>query len=121
MNRLRSFLSAWRLALSLQVVRFSFARKWDKDTQGRALTSFLGSATGKDLVAALEYRRTQLIASVCVSAPTGGREYAAGYAAGFNEFVALLQHLSAPLPPQPEDTNEHQPAGDADLVERLSP
>ncbi len=121
MNRLRSLLRAWCLARRLQSIAFSFEPKWDKDTQGAALSTFLASLTGKALVQALDYRRTQLIAGVVNASPSGGREYAAGYAAGFNEFVALLQHLSAPLPPQSEDTNETQPAGDAALIERLSP
>lgn len=120
MKRLRRFLEAWRTARRLQQIQFLPAQTWDMNTHGVALTSFLISNTGKTYQATLDRERAKFFVLAAVSAPAGGRDYAAGFAAGFNHFVAVQDHLSVKLPPQEEQPND-LPVGDGEFVDRMSP
>lgn len=120
MKRLRLFLSAFRLALQLHKMQFTKEPKWDKEAHGLILHSFLASDTGKLYSALLDRERGKIFVSAAFASPPGGRDYAAGYAAGFNHYVGFHHLLSATLPPQSEQSSE-SPVGDGDLADRMSP
>jgi hypothetical protein len=91
---------------------------WTEKDHG-ALRNFLyNQDTGRKLVLLLRYQE-QTINATTITLPDRC-EYNCGWAAGFRAAVAILQSLSANVPPHPDDDSEN-PAGAEDFAERHAP
>lgn len=121
MNRLRRFIQLLRIARSLQRFEFQVQPTWSRETEGKALVAFLSSPAGKRFLRIIDWRRSQHICAATLEAPKGGRDYAAGYAAGFNDYFGVIHTLSARVQPQSDATTEDSLLDDGEHLEHLSP
>jgi hypothetical protein len=94
------------------------APDWTEGDAG-ALGAFLRTnSSGRKLRLLIRYQEQAINASA-VMRPSGC-DYNCGYAAGFRAGMAMLEKLSANVPPHPDDSSQNHDGAD-DLAERFAP